>query len=421
MTDKPQSLWAATARPGPDLSPLAESRRTDVLVIGGGFTGLSTALHLAEAGVAVTLLEAETPGHGGSGRNGGQVIPGLKDDPDGLDALFGPAATAFAGGTADILFDLVARHGIDCDASRDGWIQASLKDSHLPALERRMAQWQVRGAPVEWLDAQAIAEATGTRRFRGGWRDLRAGRVHPLNYVQGLAAAARRTGADLFAHSRVVEIRRTDAGWQARTQSGATVTADRVVLVTNAYTPPNLYRRIETTLVAANSIQIATPPLPPDLLKRILPGRSVLSESRRVGTYFRIGPGNRLMIGGRGRFSHGGTPADYGIIERELRAFFPEAARLGVEYRWSGRVGMTADHRVRLFEPDTGMIVAMGYNGRGVALGTAMGKALADHLARGTPLPLPSRKIDPLPFHRFHRSYGAAAIAWYRLRDALER
>ncbi|MGF1610583.1 MAG: NAD(P)/FAD-dependent oxidoreductase, partial [Kiloniellales bacterium] len=190
----PKSLWAATARPAPDAPPLQGERRAEVAVVGAGFTGLSATLHLAESGADVVLLEAAEPGWGASGRNGGQVIPGFKLDPDELVARFGPECgerlAAFAGGTADLVFELIARHGIDCAAERSGWIQAVHAPARMILAERRVAQWSKRGVHAEVISAERIAQLTGTERYSGGWIDGRGGVLQPLGYARGLAEAA---------------------------------------------------------------------------------------------------------------------------------------------------------------------------------------------------------------------------------------
>lgn len=415
-----QSIWSATAPAGPALPVFTGRRTADVVVIGAGFQGLSTALHLAEAGTDVVVLEAETPGAGASGRNGGQVIPGLKDDPDWLDRHWGPQATEFAGSTADILFDLIDRLGLDCEAERSGWIQAGNKVVHLKKLEHRMAQWQARGAPVSWLDAEDMAGATGTSAFKGGWIDRRAGKVHPLKLVHGLTVAAQEAGAHVFARSAVVGLDRASGSWTVRVAGGGTVSCDRVVLAGNMYTPAELRKDVVRATVSVHSFQVATEPLDPARLASILPRGSVVSEVRRVGTYFRIGPQDRLMIGGRGSFSDPRRKSDFGRIERELTALFGPG--LDVAYRWFGRVGITPDHRIRLCNPEPGLILATGFNGRGVALSVALGKAIAVHLAHDEPMPVPmTREVPTLPFHRLNAAVGTLGVTWYRLRDYLDR
>src|SRR5262249_18757365 len=180
------SLWAATATPAPPTPPLEESIAADVCIVGGGFAGLSTALHLAERGIRAVVLEPHEPGGGGSGRSGGQVIPGLKFDPDEIVGMYGAERgqrlIEFAGGTADVVFDLIEKHRMDVPRVRNGWIQGAHTAANVELVTSRAEQWSRLGAPVEVLDASAIASLLGTDKYRGGWLDRRGGAIHPLTY-----------------------------------------------------------------------------------------------------------------------------------------------------------------------------------------------------------------------------------------------
>src|SRR4051794_22532580 len=188
------NLWEETAIAAPPISVLDRSRTTDVLVIGAGYLGLSAALHLAEAGVSVVALDAEAPGWGASGRNGGQIIPGLKYDPDELEAMLGhergERLWRFAGATADTVFDLVARHGLQAEAKRTAWVQGLHSAAAVERAKSRAAQWQRRGAAVEYLGATEAASLAGTGRYLGAFVDRRAGALHPLSYARELCRAA---------------------------------------------------------------------------------------------------------------------------------------------------------------------------------------------------------------------------------------
>ena len=181
--DPPASAWSA-AEPLPETRPLEGDRRADIAVVGAGYTGLSAALHLAERGADVVVLDAAKPGWGGSGRNGGQVIPGLKDDPDDLEKKFGPdmgrRMWQIAGSAADFVFELIARHKIACQAHQSGWISAAPNAAAMATLRARTEQWQRRGAPVELLERQRGVELTGTTCYAGGMLDRRAGALQPL-------------------------------------------------------------------------------------------------------------------------------------------------------------------------------------------------------------------------------------------------
>jgi glycine/D-amino acid oxidase-like deaminating enzyme len=418
----PPSLWTATVEEPPVETPALDGEaRADVAIVGGGYTGLSTALHAAEHGLKAIVLEAREPGWGASGRNGGQVIPGLKQDPEELVGLYGrergEVLARFAGGAADLVFGLIDKHRIACRPVRAGWIQPAHRDDLLPTLHRRAEQWAKRGAPVELLDAKACAERIGSGIYVGGWIDKRAGGIQPLAYARGLARAARTAGARIHGGSPARRLTRNGEGWRIETPRG-TVIADRVVLATNGYTD-ELWPGLERTIVPVHSFQIATVPLGDNVAKSILPARSVLSDTRRVSVYYRIDPDGRLMMGGRGCFREPDRPEDFALLERQIRRLFPQAAGAPIEHRWFGRVAITTDHLPHLHEPAPGLLAGLGYNGRGIAMATAMGTLLARRLAGEAmaSLPLPAQPLRPIPFHGFHRLGVAAAITYYRLRD----
>jgi glycine/D-amino acid oxidase-like deaminating enzyme len=416
------SLWAATAAPAPATAPLQASTRADVLVVGAGYAGLSTALHLAERGVDALVLEAREIGFGGSGRNGGQVIPGLKYDPDELMARYGPErgeqVLRFAAGTADAVFDLIERHGMDVPRVRAGWIQGAHTAAALDLAQRRAAQWARHGADVQALDRAQVTALLGTGKYLGGWLDRRAGTIQPLSYVRGLARAAMQAGARLHTDSPVRALRREAGKWTATTASGATVTADRVVLCTNAY-GADLWPGLKPTIIDANTFQVATRPLPDDVRATILPQGQVCSDTRNLLLYFRQDHQGRLLMGGRGPFREPRGPQDWRHLERVMVKMFPQVAGIPFEYRWCGRVAITRDYLPHLHEPAPGVLIDIGCQGRGVGLQTAMGRAMAQYVADGDAgsLPVPLTPIKPFPLYGLRRVYVNAVVTWYRLTD----
>jgi sarcosine oxidase len=417
-----RSLWSATVREAAlATEPFAGDSRVDLAVIGGGITGCSTALNAAESGASVVLLEAKTIGWGASGRNGGQVIPGLKYDPSEMSAKYGVAAgrklTEAVGAAADVVFDRIAKHRIDCDARRSGWIQAAHAAPALARVQQRARDWMNVGAAVELLDASDVARLTGTRAYLGGWMDKRAGTLQPLSFTRGLARAAREAGVAVHENSAVELLERDGDGWRIRTARG-TVRARSVVVGTDAYSTP-LVAGMPEAMLLVQSAQVATEPLSQNLQAHILPDGRCCSETRRLAFYFRLSPDGRLMFGGRGAIGYSESPVFTEALIAAMRRTFPEAADVPIAFRWSGQIGLTLDGLPRVHEPAANLHIGFGYNGRGVAMATVMGGWLAAKALRGEAPPLPATTLSPIPWHRLRRPALALGIAWAWGRDRM--
>ena len=400
--------------------------QTDLLVVGAGILGLSTALRASRRGLSVRVVEAGEIGGGASGLNGGQVIPGLKYDPEWLIGHFGEkrgrALVDFAASTADSVFDLIRTEKLDVPYTRNGWIQAAHTETALANARERDRQWQARGADCSMLDESEIASLTSARGYIGGWLDRRAGVIDPLAYTHELARLCIAAAARITANRRVTGLTQRGGIWRAVTERGETIAAKSVVVATNAYSD-GLVPGLARTIVPLHSFQIATKPLPAGLAEQILPGGQAVSDSRRILIYFRKSPDGRFMLGGRGRMSLPRSTADWSHLEHAMVRLFPALAGIAIERRWFGRVAMTPDHLPHIHEPEKGLVTGVGCQGRGIGLMTALGQRIADYVATGNPdtLPFPVSPIRPIPFHRFRQIGVAATIAWYRSLDALER
>ena len=418
-----KSLWSATAPSVVPTPALSESVKVDVAIVGAGYTGLSTALHLAERGVSVCVLEANEPGWGASGRNGGQVNPTLKYDPEQLVRMYGSERAepliSTVSNSADLVFNLIERHGIDCAPVRKGWMQLSYTDKGVAGLHARADQWARRGVPVQRLDAAAVASRLGSEAFAGGWLDGRAGAIQPLAYARGLVSAALAAGAQVHGHSAVTGLQRQGTGWQLHTAGGAQVTADQVVLATNGYSG-NLWPGMAQSILAANSFIVATKPLSGRAADSILPGQETVSTAQRLLLYFRKDNHGRLLMGGRGLFNDPTSPTDFAHLERSLALLFPQLGPLAFEYRWAGRIAITRDFMPHVHEPAPGLTLALGCNGRGIALCTSLGQQLAGRLCDSrAEFVYPVTPLQRLPLHGLQRFYIGAGVAWYSLLDRL--
>ncbi len=400
---KMTSLWETTA-PGWNHQRLDGDADADLAIIGAGVTGLGAALRAAEFGKRVIVLDAAHPGWGASGRNGGQVIPGLKIDPDEIVARFGAERgerlVEFAGEAPDAVFRNIERYNIDCMANRGGWIQPAYNAATMRALSARCAQWQARGAHVEILDRSAVSDAIGSSSYAGAYFDRRAGSLHPLRYTLGLGQVARRLGVRIFSDASVIAIARQRDRFAVQTGSGS-VKADRVFLCTNSYTDPSL-GPVGRSFAPIASIQIATDPLPASLRDTIMRNDVCASDTDRLLIYYRLDTDGRFLIGGRGASFRYGLNRLFGQLRARAVKVFPELASADWPYRWGGLVAITTDHMPHVHEPVPGLVMALGYNGRGVALATKMGAAVADYAMGGKEgaLPIPLTPVKRFPLHR---------------------
>jgi glycine/D-amino acid oxidase-like deaminating enzyme len=426
------NLYRDTAEPAAVTPPLDGDIRADVAVVGGGFTGLSTALHLAEKGVKVVVLEAEEPGWGASGRNGGQVNPGLKHDPDTVERNFGQdlggRMNALAGAAPQFVFDLIQRYGIACEARQNGTLRAAIAPKHAAAVRVTAEQWQRRQAPVECLSGKALADLTGTDRYRVALFDRRGGDLNPLSYARGLARAAMGAGARVHGGTRatgLTQVGSTGAGslgagsaWQVATPSG-TVTAQQVVLATNGYTD-DLWPDLRRSVVPVFGAIAATAPLPESVARAVMPSRAVLYESGAITVYYRVDGGSRLLIGGRGPQTEISSTAPLSHLLNYAHKLWPALGDIAWTHAWGGRLAMTQDSYSHWHEPAKGLLACVAYNGRGVAMATTMGALIAKRILDPAALcDMPITALKPIALHGLWPLAVRGAILRGRVSDFL--
>lgn len=417
------NLWEVTATESFAAPPLTERVDADAVVIGGGYTGCSAALHLAQAGIATRLLEGSTIGHGGSGRNVGLVNAGLWLPPDDVEAALGIEAgrrlnAAFAAGPSQV-FDLIERHAIACDATRTGTLHCAHARGGFAELDRRYRQLDARGAPVTLLDAEAAARATGAATLHGALLDRRAGTIQPLAYVRGLARAARAQGACVHERSPVTAIVRDGASWQVTCGQGA-VRARMLLVAVNAYASP-LGLPWQPRYTRMHYFQVATRPLSSAARAAILPERQGAWDTATVMTSFRLDRDGRLVLGAIGGLSGWGAAAHRAWAVRKAQALFPELGRAAFEHAWFGRIAVTADRVPRIQRLGPMGYSIYGYNGRGIAPGTVLGRAFAEYAATQDEGAFPLAPLDdpraPTASGALELAYDAGAVA-YHLIDA---
>ncbi|HEY9538751.1 MAG TPA: FAD-binding oxidoreductase [Kiloniellaceae bacterium] len=380
----PRSYYLATARGLEPLPPLTGAQRCDVCIVGGGYTGIATALHLAERGYKAIVLEARRIGWGASGRNGGQLSGGQRLDPEALIDLVGRERARLLWDLGEEAKGLVKQrirdHAIDCDL-QPGVIHAGFKPAHAKSLqeEARFLDEDYGYRHIRALSRAELRELVASDIYHGGSYDSDAGHLHPLNYALGLARAARAAGATIHEQSPALEIVRTNGKPGVRTPKGS-VRADYLVLACNGHLG-NLEPRIAPAIMPINNFILATAPLGEARARDLIANDAAVADSKYVIDYYRLSADRRLLFGGGESYLPAYPRNIAGIVRRCMLRVFPQLQDVAIDYAWGGTLAITMKRLPAFGRLDGDVFYAMGFSGQGVALTTLAGKVIAEAVA----------------------------------------
>lgn len=420
----PASWYAATANALPKFPQLQGKVTADVCIVGAGYTGLSAALHLAEAGYKVVLLEAHQVGWGASGRNGGQVGTGLNKDQAELEAMFGKtqakALWDLSLEAVKLCKDLVHKHQIDCDLQA-GIIHADHRQRFVEG-SRAFAeklQYDYNYSAIRFLDQAALQRELHSPLYYGGVLNLGAAHLHPLNYALGLAQAAHQAGAAIYERSPVLSYS-NDTKAEVVLEQGR-VTADYLILACNGYLD-NLEPKVASRVMPINNYIVATEPLTEAQTLNLIPNRYAVADSAFVVNYFRLSADKRLLFGGGESYSFK-FPRDIpGLVRPRMLQVFPQLAHTKLDYAWGGTLAVTVNRLPYFTRIQPNVFSVSGYSGHGVALATLAGKLLSEVVSGTAERFEIMAKLPNWPFP------GGALLRWpllvtamlyYSLRDRL--
>ena len=416
------SYYAASVNDVTDFAPLLGEQTADVCVVGAGFSGISTALHLAERGYNVHVVEANRVGWGASGRNGGQIISGISGEENiakhhgkDVEELFGELRWE----GHEIIRERVKTYGIDCDL-KFGYLDVAIKQRHLRDIEYDYERLEKAGFPHEFriLSKEETQAAIGTDAYIGALLNRGNGHLHPLKLCVGEARAAVSLGATIYEQSPVVNIEKGDKP-RVVTEHGA-VTADMVVMAGNAY--HDLDRKLRGIMFPVNSFIIATEPLPEETISAINSQDLAVCDPNFVLKYFRLSTDKRLLFGSRINYSGDDPQVIKTRLRRKMATIYPQLASVGIDYAWGGKIGVTISRVPQLGRVAPNILYCQGYSGHGVNVTHLTGKIMADAVA-GT-MEQFDLFADVKPFtvpgaYAFSTPMIALGVLYYRIKDSL--
>ncbi|RCK52460.1 oxidoreductase [Thalassospira profundimaris] len=421
----PESYYAASANAVAGFETLAENATCDVVVIGGGFTGLSSALHLAERGYDVILLEAHRVGWGASGRNGGQVGSGQRREQDELEEMLGLEDARklwdIAEQSKDIVKSLISRHNIDCDW-KPGILHADhrqrfVKGTHeyVDKLRDEYGYDQLRS-----VGRDEIRDMVGSEFYHGGSLDMGAGHLHPLNFALGLADAARKAGVRIYENAQVTRYE-TGEKVTVSVKGGKTVTGDMLVLGCNGYLDA-LDDRVARRVMPINNFIIATEPLGDDLARELIRDDVAVADSKFVINYYRLSADKRMLFGGGETYSYHFPKDIKSFVQPYMLEVYPQLRDVKIDYGWGGTLAITMNRMPYFRRVEPKVFSASGYSGHGVAMATLAGQIMADAVS-GTMERFDVMANIPVPRFPGGKSLRypllVLAMTWYSLRDRL--
>ncbi len=376
----PKSWYAATAQALPPFPQLRGEQQADVCIIGAGFTGLSAALHLAQAGYKVVVLDAQRVGWGASGRNGGQVGSGQRQDQDELEQQYGKtqarALWDLALDAVTLVKTLIAEHQIKCDL-QSGIIHADHRKrlvAHTRAYVTKL-QRDYQYADIRFLDQHEIRHQVGSSAYFGGSLDLGAAHLHPLNYALGLARAAADAGALIYEQSAVQTYNKASPA-RITTQHGS-INAQQVILACNGYLD-GLDPKLAARIMPINNFIVATRPMSAVEQQSIIRARHAVADSKFVVNYFRFSSDQRLLFGGGENYSFQFPTDIKRFVQPHMLKIFPQLADIELDYGWGGTLAITRSRMPCFMRLAPNVFSAAGYSGHGVAMATLAGKLMAE-------------------------------------------